>query len=151
MAKGNGDARPKREPTLADMFICVPRHKVLHGRNPKALPILQDKVRRAEKIIFGEDASERLGEVLRDIPDLIVEQLQFARPPYDLCWVEFNSNTAWEVLESRQSDHSDMTRDHLVGALIDHNRVQPVSVGYNGQIGVFPFIYHLNTEYRVDP
>lgn len=141
---------PKREPTLADQFINTPGHKMYHSgysSGRKALNILQDKIRRAEKMVFGKEASERVGIVLRDIPELLVEQLEFARAPYDLCWIEYDSDKVWEVLGRKESAKADKTRDKIVGLLIDHNRVQVVNNTFDGRVGVFPFVYHLNTEW----
>src|SRR4051812_47582333 len=91
----------KRNPTLADLFIThAENNKVLEHMLAKRqfTKAVKRKVQLAEKFIFDREASERVGTVLRDVPELLVEQIQFARPPFDLCWIEYDSDIIFEIL-----------------------------------------------------
>lgn len=127
----------KREPTLADLFMAG-----------NARPSLKNEVRLSEKFVFDREASERVGRVVSEVPELLVEQIQFARPPFDRCWIEYDVDSLYRMLNPVQSE--DMTRDRRVGLLIRHHKIAIVSEDMKGNLGVVPIIYHLNTEWPVD-
>ena len=135
--------------TLADRILALPANR-LHVTETHARS-MQSRIRRAEKLVFDTDASTRVGEVLRDIPELLAEQIQFARPPFDQTWIEYNALALWHVIAPLGGDvrysEDDMSYDTKVGLLIEHNRVTVVPEAADGDIGVLGFIYHLNTEW----
>jgi hypothetical protein len=143
----------KRSPTLADLFIT-------HAENRKVMPdtgsmsgmeqftkTAKRKVQLAEKFVFDREASERVGTVLRDVPELLVEQIQFARPPFDLCWIEYDADIILEILNPGRNDIYDKTRDKRVGILIEHNRIVVLAESWRGTLSFIPFVYYLNTEW----
>lgn len=136
------------KPTLADLFVATPPHKmaVPVSLGGKGLAALQSQTRRAEKMVFDESASIRVGELLRDVPEVLVEQAESARPPFNLMWIEYDVAAVWETLTGR-SNQGDSTADDVVGLLIDHDRVNVVSLAKNGGIGILPFTYTLHVEW----
>lgn len=139
-----------KQPTLFDQVLALPDTK-LHMKTAKEARSIQARVRRAEKLVFDTEASRRVGTVLRDVPELLVEQIQFARAPFDHCWIEYNALAMWQVLAPPGKDvrwgPSDRDYDTQVGLLVEHNRVTVVSRSASGDIGVVGWVYHLNTEW----
>lgn len=134
----------KRKPTLADRFTAS---RIVSTNNlvaPAVATALQTKIRSARRFVFDAAASERVATVVRDIPELIVRESQLARAPFDMTWIEYDARAYW--LTVTQQHHVDMTSDIRVGFLVDHNRVSVIAEGQDG-CGVFPFAYHLNTEW----
>ena len=115
----------KREPTLADLFMTS-----------NARPVLKNRARLAEKFVFDGEASERVGRVLLEVPELLVEQIQFARPPFDLCWIEYETDPIYRLLNPDNWNPDDTTRDYRVGLLIEHNDILVVSEDMRGRLGV---------------
>ena len=127
----------KRKPTLADLFTS---HRfTLHDKYRAMVPLkiisgLQHKVAKATKYVFDDEASMRLGEVSRDIPELLVRESRFARAPYDLTWIELNSHVMWNAIYANRPDKLAMAApDHAnkIGMLIDGDMVFTVA-------GVYP-------------
>lgn len=125
----------KREPTLADGFVMhrYTEHDPLRNGLPiKTLRQLQALVLRANKYVFNDDASEVVGSVVRDVPELLVREARFARAPYSLTWIEFNSTRFWRAYY--RDDKAAMAGEHpthaaRVGFLIDENNAYVVSGG----------------------
>jgi len=144
-----------REPIFADILIAqaLDKSTLAHmmdiDREGRARRF-QQKLRLAEKFVFDEEASHRVGLVLRDVPELLVEQIQFARPPFDLCWIEYALDPIMKLLNPDRYDPTDQTRDKKIGVLIEHNRILSASLTHSSLIAVLPFIYHLNTEWRLE-
>jgi len=144
--------KEKREPTLADWFLAQDANK-----NDIRAPVetrrfiqgMQNTLRLAEKFVFDTSASERVGLVLRDVPELLVEQIQFARPPFERCWIEYELDPIFALLNPDQVNPTDQTRDKKIGMLIDHNRILVISLTHSNLLSVMPFAYHLNTEWTL--
>lgn len=149
----------ERRPTLVDSFVS---HRYTTG-DPytRAIPTklikqLQGKAQRANKFVFDDSASERMGDVVRDIPDLVVRESQFARAPYGLTWVEFNSSLFWRtVYRDRPNKLALAAPDHAarVGFIIDENDAYVIAGGTaedpNHTMHLChpaPFVYELNTD-----
>lgn len=143
----------KREPTLADMFISQDPNKndIITGpiNTKQFISGLQHRMRMAEKFVFDTSASERVGLVLRDVPELLIEQIQFARPPFERCWIEYELDPIFDLLNPGENNPIDQTRDKKIGMLIDHNRILVVSQTHNHELAILPFAYHLNTEWAL--
>jgi hypothetical protein len=137
---------------LADRFAAMSLSG-MRGRGSdkilRAAEYAQAKVRVAEKFVFDPEASHRVGTVIRDIPDLLVEQIQFARAPFDLCWIEYDVEQIFKVLNPTDTNPNDATQDKLLGILVNHNRIVEVIEDIRGHIGFLPFVYHLNTEWLI--
>jgi len=136
-----------REPTMADRFVAA---KLSFPTMTRFARDAQHKARLAEKFVFDTEASARVGIVLRDVPELLVEQIQFARPPFDLCWIEYDVETIFNMLNPDRVWTSDDTRDMRLGLLIEHHRMVVVAEDAQGRFGFMPMVYHLNTEWKLD-
>ena len=149
----------ERRPTLVDSFVA---HRFTTG-DPyaRAIPMklikqLQGKAQRANKFVFDDAASIRMGDVVRDIPELMVRESQFARAPYGLTWVEFNSSLFWRtVYRDRPNKLALASPDHAarVGFIIDENDAYVIAGGTAGDpdhtmhlCHPAPFVYELNTD-----
>ena len=135
------------KPTMADRFIAA---KLSFSNIGKMMQAVQRKTRLAEKFVFDAQASARVGTVLRDVPELLVEQIQFARPPFDLCWIEYDVDVIFATLNPTRAIEPDESRDVRIGILIEHHRMIVVSEDVQGRFGIMPAIYHLNTEWPVE-
>lgn len=146
----------KRKPSLADLFT---NHKfTLHDKYRAGIPLkmigdLQAKVRKAKKYVFDDDASMRIGEVTRDIPDLLVRESRFARAPYELTWIEINSVAMWRAMYANNSnmlaeEHPD--RAQRLGMIIDNDAAYLVAgvheKPYESISHVAAFVYTLNGD-----
>src|SRR4051812_29614118 len=141
------------QPLLADQLLVanpnshkfwVPKSRKLDFRG------IQARIRRAERLVFDAEASARVGKVLHEIPELLIEQIQFARAPFDLCWIEYQSDVVWREVVGHTPDHTDLSRDVVVGLLIDHNRINVFSRSFDGKLGMMPYVFHLNTEWHLE-
>ena len=133
-----------REPTMADRFVAA---KLSFPDIPRIVRDTQYKTRLAEKFVFDKEASARVATVLRDVPELLVEQIQFARPPFDLCWIEYNVGVIFNMLNPDRAVIPGQTRDMNLGLLIEHHRMVVVAEDVRGRFGFMPVVYHLNTEW----
>lgn len=148
----------KRKPTLADAFI---NHRyTMHDRFRVKIPLktigdLQLKTMKAAKYVFDDQASMRVGEVIRDIPDLLLREARFARAPYDLTWIEWNSSLLWKTIYANQPDNlakADPDHAERLAMIIDGSDAYCVAGGTAAQPNrldmcyVTPFRYQLNCE-----
>ena len=143
----------RRRPTLADRFVAKRyghRDEYMHRR---VFGMLQGSVRAAHKFVLDANATTRIAHVVRDIPDLIIREFDFARAPFDLTWVEFPHDLFWREVGNpaeQQDDDADMT----VGYLIDGNSISVIIGGTVGSplSGPHPSIlrFALNTEWSDD-
>jgi hypothetical protein len=107
---------------------------------------LQARARKARRFYFDAEASTRVGEILRDIPDLLVRENAFARAPFDQCWVEVDNHRYWEALIGRDVAAD---ADERVAFFIDHDKVysaaygeQPGKRNTGAQFGLVEYALH---------
>jgi hypothetical protein len=133
------DKESKRQPLLADVFV---------GHNPKLSVVQQavfdrirNRVRSARRFVFDDAGLVRAAEVMRDIPELLIREQQFARAPYDLTWIEIGNFRLWgNVIVGREPD---ATSDEQIGYLIDHGNVYVVSGGTHANPSWMPALLPL--------
>jgi hypothetical protein len=119
----------RRRPTLADRFIHRKNLPVEYMKTP-VIEDMQRKTRAARKFVLDEDAAARVAEVVRDIPELLLREADFARAPFPLTWIEFPHWRFYEALHGVTVD--DPTADQTVGYLIDGGKTSVVSGGTLG-------------------
>ena len=68
----------RRRPTLADRFIHRKNLPIEYMKTP-VIEDMQRKTRAARKFVLDEDAAARVAEVVRDIPELLLREADFAR------------------------------------------------------------------------
>jgi hypothetical protein len=141
----------KRLPTLADRFLATAHGSL--ATNYLQRPYfegLHRKVRAAHKFVFDEAAATRIAHVVRDVPELILREHEFARAPFDLTWIEYPHWKFWREV-GNDPLNQDATADHTIGYLIDGNMVSVVTGGTVGDPNMAPlpqiFHYYLNTEW----
>ena len=141
----------RRQPTLADRFVS--KRYAAHDRyiHRDVLDHLQRRTRAAHKFVLDDKATERIGNVVRDIPDLLIREYDFARAPFDLTWVEFKHPVFWRACGNSPDDEDPIDGDLMVGYLLDGNIASIVTGGTVGSplAGAFPSILHfaLNTQW----
>ena len=148
----------KRRPLLVDVFAHAKHfsnetyHDILL---PKLIPTLQAKAMQARRFVLDDEASMRVGDVIRDVPDLLVRESQFARAPFPLTWIEISSSVMWHAIYRDRPDKQSLAApDHAarIGILIDDNRVYMVAGGTAEEpdnlsiLHVCPYSYEMNTD-----
>lgn len=81
----------------------------------------------AARYRFDLEASTRVGEMMRDCTDLMVDNIEFARSPYPTAYFEFDSIAMWRAWRPEQGLLA--TRDAKVGFLIHHGSVLVIASG----------------------
>jgi hypothetical protein len=152
----------KRGPILADRFLAHKFSAKERFVHPKTMDMLQRSMRAAHKFVFDERAAERIAQVVRDIPSLLVREHGFARPPFEVTWIEWPSWIYWKVLRDADPGRYENTgwygeldsADHTVGYLIDHNRINTICGGTVANPVTDPQVtgmqYRLRTEWPID-
>src|SRR5262245_14068713 len=135
---------PKKETHLID--------RILDGQlfNPDAAPPL-GVLHHAKKFIFDSSASEFIGSLLKKAQIDVLSQHDWARPPFDVTWVEFDHAAYWERGLKLNNDLLKGAPDNLLGFLVDHGTVSLFSYapgGFGGikqkPCGCGPFMYQLH-------
>lgn len=136
------DEKPK--PLLADRFLATtPTHDFLVSR--KVADRVRARLRAARVFSLDGAAVDRFADVVRELPELVVRQHEFARAPFDTCWFEFDYRRFWERVTGRTADADS---DSLLGYLVDHGTVHAVAGGTlaepNATPRIVPVSYHLH-------
>lgn len=117
----------KRQPLLIDRVLAATPHDL--GRDimeRRVIEHAQGRLKKAKPFLLDAQAVSRFAKVARELPDLVVQQQEFARAPYEVMWVEFDYTQFWSEL---RQDEPDETSDSLVGYLIDHDVVYAFAGG----------------------
>jgi hypothetical protein len=112
------------------------------------------RVKQASRFVLTDQAAQHIGNVIRDVPDLLVREQQFARAPHDITWIEWNSRALWETINREQSDQY---ADGRMGFLIDHGTVYTFVEAHIARatnagpldVRMMPFIYELHQPWTV--
>lgn len=81
----------------------------------------------AKRFIFDKEASERIGEMMRFHLDLLVDNIEFARPPFPTTYVEVDLRAIWDGWRPTQKYEVD--GDERLGFLIHHGTVLMACTG----------------------
>lgn len=133
---------------VLDHFIAAHRVELGDGArdDPSAFQADYRRLRRVaqtcRRFVFGPEASSRLGEVVRDIPEMLFDNQEFAIAPFDTCSVEIDSPSFIEAIDGRPQTPD---ADKYVVYIIDHERVNVLAAGGQRDHGVIcPFEYRLH-------
>lgn len=120
---------------ITDLFQNPPKlfRGALLDRARLALP-------RAQRFVFDEEASRIAGKLIGECDDLILRNRQFAIPPYEVTYIEFNS-MALVHATGRNHTTSDFGEDQHVGYLFVGNYMYVVVADVNGRMGVSALVY----------
>lgn len=146
----DNDTSTRRRPTLADRFSAMRYGRRQEYVHRDVFELLQGSVREAHKFVLDDNAATRIGHVVRDIPDLIIREHDFARAPFDLTWIEYPASVFWRAC-GNPIEYQDDDADHTVGYLIDGNAISVVTGGTIGSPLAGPVLsilrYAMNTEW----
>jgi hypothetical protein len=130
---------------MLDHFVHS--HITTPGTNPEQFnqnyQRLKKVARSCRRFVFGPEASARLGEVVRDIPDMLYDNQQFAMAPFDLCSVEVDLDC---FIEAQGLQEADLGTDKYLTFIIDHDRVNVLAATERSAGMLCPFEYFLHQE-----
>lgn len=156
--KTKSEPEEKRKPLLADTFIhhrWSPDSLYTRAVGRARTQQLQAKAMKAHRFLFDAEASTRVGDVIRTIPELLVRESQFARAPYPLTWIEIDHTALWRsIYRDNQPMLAKEAPDHAarVAYLVDINDVYIIAGGMACEpdslhkLHIGPFGYELNTD-----
>lgn len=120
--------------------------KTPHFISGEALASIKRNIYSARQFIFDEAASRTVGRFVRNCPDLLAENLEFAIPPYDPCYIEIDIDALYGELRNRELDAlMGATPDYRAGFLFVENRVH---VLVNDRNDPTPFIAIFGTYFK---
>lgn len=104
---------------------------------PQQCKLVKAIAPQARQFIFDKGASETIGHFIRDCPDILVDQMQFARQPYDTTYVEVELDALYDAL-GKKTQYT-WERDWKVGFL-----------AHKGEIFTLTNT-HTNTQAHISP
>lgn len=136
----------KRRPLLADRLMRSTEVMIVQR---KTVDDIKARLRNARKFTFDDRAIVHAGNVIRDVPELLFRESQFARAPFPLTWIEIpNFPLLWETITGQMADDD---CDLALGFLIDHDTVYAAMAGTkdrpNDHARVLPVSYLLHTPF----
>lgn len=136
----------KRKPTLADRFLAARDKPTLVSE--AANESIRNRIRGAKQFVLDDAAADHIGRLMRDVPDLLIPQMRFARAPFERAWIEFDASVLWKAHNGAEPDDK---ADSALGVFIDGNSAYTV---IGGTIGggttppvLSPIAYDLNTPW----
>jgi hypothetical protein len=81
----------------------------------------------AKRFLFDHEASARIGEMKREHTDLIVDNIEFARPPYPTAYFELDALAMWTAWRPDQPPVA--TADVSLGFLVHNGQVMVLASG----------------------
>ena len=140
---------PRAAPPLYDRFRFASRSSVY--LRPDVETSVRRKIVAARRFVLDERATIEFAEVVRDIPDLILREHQFAKAPFDLCWFELPFPPFYKIVSGQSTDEDG---DWQLGYLYDHGTVYAVSGGTVSNPTsapiLMPLAYHLHVPWHLD-
>ena len=140
----------KRQPLLADVYLA-------QGDDPaietKVARRAFDALLEAKRFVFDREACVYLGEMIRDVPEVIAHGQDFAIPPFKTMWIELPYfRDFFRVVTSKEPDAD---ADERVGYLFDGPRVycfaeatgRDYGAGFKRSCGINPIRYRLNQPF----
>jgi hypothetical protein len=102
---------------------------------------------KARRFKFTDEVTASLARLIRDFPNALLDNYQFALPPYPCCYLEFNLKLFIEELGGRSSSDafgSPLT-DHTIGYLINDHQITTLIQSSDQRIppitGAFAYTY----------
>jgi hypothetical protein len=129
----------KRIQTLADQFV---NHNGSWIVDKRVVGDIRGRVRSARRFVLDTAGSIRFGEIVRDIPDLIIREQKFARAPYHRTFIELDFRSFWETVNNKKATEGS---DKRIGYFIDHDSAYNIS----DEGHLMPFVYNLHDTWEV--
>lgn len=116
------------------------------GVKPHITKHVQALAPRARQFVFDEGASKLVGEFIRDCPDVLVDQMQFARQPYDITYVEVDADVLKQNLGIQLISLEE--RDKRVGFLAHAGNVYVITNSDQRPVAFLSPVCMFDYEYR---
>lgn len=130
--------KPKREPTLADLFLAFGQDTEMH--QPHFFETTRDHLMQSHRFVFDDEATQYVGDMIRTMPRIIADAQDFAIPPFKQTWIEFSSRILYEAVTGLPAAHNSDTR---VGYLITGPIARVIALGNDNDAAVLPLQYKL--------
>ena len=145
--------KAKRKPLLLDEVLAN-RHKGVPKDERRKIEVVQARLRNAKVFKFDEDAAIYAAQMMRDYPEAIAHDVDFAIPPFQQMYIEYPFPKFYEILTPegiRVRDPLPLEdQDADVGYFYDGPRVYVMSRTTNkndAQGMVLPLRFRLNQPF----
>lgn len=147
--------KPKRKPLLLDEVLAN-KHKGLPKDERRKIEVVQARLRGAKVFKFDEDAAVYAAQMMRDYPEEIAKNIEFAIPPYQQMYIEYPFPKFYETITPGYMRITDPLpledQDQDVGYFYDGPRVYVMSrtmdIGDHNSHGILlPLRFRLNQTF----
>lgn len=125
--------------TLFDQF--------LYRRDHFPWDVSESRMALANRFVLDSEASSLVGEMIRKVGYEILSNHEFARPPYDVTWVELDHIAYYKELTGLDGDGAE---DEMGGFLFDHGSVHCVSSSKKRGVGTYPISFRLDQRVSLE-
>jgi hypothetical protein len=123
------------------------RRKMKSPELQKVWQRLRPIMPKARRFIFDKEASAFAGAFIRDFGPTLLENLQFAIPPFEHCYVEYHLDALLDTIGRRKTEHREGgSADECIGHLIDHNYVYTFIEDSKGEASFYPVMVDLHSD-----
>lgn len=116
-----------RKPHLIDL-IDIRYHKRF-GYHSDAIKTLIDARHTAKRFILDDHAAFMLGATATSMADLILEQAEFARPPFDVCYFELSARACYDGRVNYAPHVNPDSADDTIAFLWSHGTLYIIAQG----------------------
>ena len=122
------------------------RSEQLEGMWRRIRPLMP----KARRFVFDKEASAFVGAFIRDFGPTLLENLQFAIPPFETCYIEYHLDALLDTIGARmvgmEGPKYPNAPDERIGHLIDGKQVHSFIQGSDREASYYPVIIGLHTE-----
>ena len=140
------------------------RKKVKHPELEAVWRGVRTLIPKARRFVFDEEASAFAGRFIRDFGPALLENLQFAIPPFENCYIEYHLDTLLDTIRLRKTDELQVEPfvkdgvffgrvpkknadvDERIGHLILNNSVVTFVENSKGDASLYPVAVRLHAE-----
>ena len=109
--------------------------------------IIRPILAKARRFVFDKEASVFAGAFIRDFGPTLLNNLQFAIPPFECCYIEYHLDALLDTIGRRKiSPEDDGARDERVGHLIDYGYVYSFVEDSKGAASFYPILINMRAE-----
>lgn len=115
---------------------------------------VRELTQRARRFVFDDEASRYLGRFMASCGDIILNNRQFARPPFEVTYVEISLDLALKAMKevnpeirSTVDTEGYVGADTYVGFLFHGNRVYECAASAIQKAFLSPIVFDLNTPW----
>jgi hypothetical protein len=135
--------------------IWDPRKLNDHIAMPAASRTVAAQRHRARRFKFTDEVTAALARLLRDFPNALLDNYQFALPPYDTCYLEFDLALFLKEMglptTSDLAEYQGSIADETIGYLIHDYQVNTLIQGENKGAPIVGAITYTYVEHRPVP